>query len=83
MSTAEILAELPKLTKKDRYEIRVKLAEMDGSEWLDADDPLDDSEKAILETRLAAYRKDPDSGSSWENVEARVRNRLKNMTLPS
>jgi predicted RNase H-like HicB family nuclease len=29
MSKAEILAELPKLTKKDRHEIRVKLAEMD------------------------------------------------------
>ena len=77
MSKAEILAELPKLTKKDRYEIRVKLAEMDGGKWQDAKDPLDESEKATLEARLAAYEKDPDSGSSWEGVEARVRAKLK------
>jgi hypothetical protein len=33
MSKAEILSELPKLTKDERYEIRVKLAEMDGGGW--------------------------------------------------
>jgi hypothetical protein len=27
--------------------------------------------------RLAAYEKDPDAGSSWEEVEARIRARLK------
>ncbi|HEX3721038.1 MAG TPA: hypothetical protein VH595_24070 [Verrucomicrobiae bacterium] len=77
MSKAEILAELPKLTKKDRYEIRVKLAEMDSGGWLDVDDPLDDSEKATLEARLVLYEKNPDAGNSWKNVEACVRASLK------
>ena len=45
MSKAEILQELPKLTKEERYEIRVKLAEMDSDGWLDEDDPLTDQEK--------------------------------------
>ena len=76
MSNTEILAELPKLTSEERYEIRLKLAELDGDGWLDDDDPLTDEEKALLETRLAAYEKDPDAGSSWEEVESRVRARL-------
>lgn len=77
MSKVEILADLPKLTRADRQEIRLKLAELDGDLWTDADDPLTNAEKALLETRLALYEKDPDIGSSWEEVESRVRARLK------
>ena len=77
MSKADILAELPKLTPAERQEVRLKLAHLDGEEWLDADDPLIDAEKALLDARLAAYEKDPDAGSSWEEVEARLRARLK------
>ena len=73
MSKTEILEELPKLTKTEREEIRLKLAELDGEEWLDHDDPLTAEEKALLDGRLAAYQKDPDAGSSWEEVEARIR----------
>jgi putative addiction module component (TIGR02574 family) len=40
--------------------------------WTDSADPLTDSEKALLDARLAAYRKDPDAGSSWEDVETRL-----------
>jgi putative addiction module component (TIGR02574 family) len=77
MSKAEIVEELPRLTPAEREEIRLKLAELDGNDWLDADDPLTDGEKALLEARLAAYEKDPDAGSTWEEVEARIRARLK------
>lgn len=77
MSKVEILRELPKLTAEERKEIRLKLAELDDNGWLDDDDPLTDSEKALLEARLAAYEKDPDAGSSWEEVEARIRARLR------
>jgi len=77
MSKAEIVEELPKLTPAEREEIRLKLAELDGQNWLDADDPLTDREKALLDARLAAYGKDPEAGSSWEEVEARIRTRLK------
>lgn len=71
------MAELPKLTPADRQEIRLTLARLDGEAWLDTDEPLTDSEKALLDARLAAYAKDPDAGSSWEEVESRIRNRLK------
>ncbi len=77
MSKAEILAELEKLTKGERREIRVILAEMDGSQWADSDDPLEDGEKAILDARLRAYQNDPSSGHSWQEVEDRVRGALK------
>ena len=76
MSKVEILEELPKLTTEERKEILLKLAELDGESWLDADEPLTDTEKALLEARLAAYEKDPDAGSSWAEVEARIRSRL-------
>ena len=77
MSKAEIVAELPKLSPADREEIRLRLAELDGNAWMDEADPLTDAEKALIEARLAAYGKDPESGSSWADVEARIRARLK------
>jgi putative addiction module component (TIGR02574 family) len=77
MSKAEILAELPRLSPSERQEIRLKLAQIDGEEWLDATEPLTGTEKALLDARLAAYEKDPDAGSSWEEVEGRIRAHLK------
>jgi putative addiction module component (TIGR02574 family) len=76
MSKTEILEELAKLTKTERHEIRLKLADLDGEAWLDEDDPLTADEKALLDARLAAYEKDPDAGSSWEEVELRIRAHL-------
>ena len=40
MSKTEILEELPKLTKMERQEIRLRLAELDGDDWLDDEEPL-------------------------------------------
>ena len=76
MSKTEILDELPKLTKTERREIRLRLAELDSDDWLDDEEPLTIHEKALLEARLAAYAKDPDAGSTWEEVEGRIRTRL-------
>lgn len=73
MSKAEILQELPALAPIDRQEIREKLDELDaraGIEWL-ANCELTEDEK-----RLAAIEKNPDAGSSWEEVEARIRAKL-------
>jgi len=78
MSKVEILQELPSLDPKDRQEIREKLDELDavdGIEWLD-DCELTEDEKRLLEQRLAAMEKNPDAGSSWEEVEARIRAKL-------
>ena len=76
MSKAEILEELSKLTKAERQEIRLRLAELDSDDWLDDEDPLTGDEKALLDERLAAYAKDSDAGSTWEEVEGRIRTRL-------
>ena len=76
MSKTEILEELPKLTKTERQEIRLRLAELDSDDWLDDEEPLTVHEKALLEARLDAYAKDPDAGSTWEEIEGRILTRL-------
>ncbi len=65
MSKTETLEELPRLTKRERQEIRLRLAELDSDDWLDDAEQLTEREKALLEARLATYTKDPDSGSTW------------------
>ena len=72
---SEILDELPRLTKTVRQEICLRLAELDSEEWVDDEDPLTVHKKALLDSRLAAYAKDPDAGSTWEEVEGRIRAR--------
>ncbi len=76
MSKAEILQELPKLTKEERYEIRVTIAEMDNEGWLDEDDPLSDEQKALLESRLEDMEKHPEKSVPWKEAEARLRARF-------
>ena len=75
MSKIEILEELPNLTKQERDEIRLKLTEIDGEFWLDSEE-LTTDEKALLDSRLAAYLKDSEAGSSWKEIEDRIRARL-------
>ena len=35
--------------------------------------PISEAERAELDRRLAAYDRDPDAGSSWEEVKRRVK----------
>ena len=58
-------------------EIRSKLVELDGDAWLDTEEPLTEAEKELLDSRLAAYEKDPDAGSTWQEVENRIAAQLK------
>ena len=76
MSKFEILAELPNLTAADRAEIQARLEELAGEGWLDHNE-LTDQEKDMLAARLAAYDRNPDAGSSWKEVEARVQAKLR------
>ena len=76
MSKTEILEELPKLTSAERHEIRLKLAELDGEDWLDDDDPLTDEEKALIESRIEAHEKNPETAIPWDEVKARLNRRL-------
>ena len=75
MSKAEILAELPNLTAEDRAEIQAKLDELAGDGWLDADDPLTDEQKALIEARIEAHEKNPQSAIPWEEFNARLKRR--------
>lgn len=77
MNKTEILDELPKLTKMERQEIRLRLAELDSDDWLDDEQSLTVHEKALLEARLATYANDPDAGSKWEEVECRIQARIR------
>lgn len=76
MSKAEIVAELPKLTRAEREEIRLELAELDSKDWLDEDDPLTEGEKALIAARIEAHERSPETAISWEEFEARLKRRL-------
>lgn len=79
MSKTEILDELIKLKPEERQEIRAKLNELDGiaeEDWID-DGELTVEQKRMLDERLAQFEADPHSGSSWQEVEARLREKLK------
>src|SRR5438105_6542897 len=54
MIKAEILEALPKLSAKERQEIRAKLNELDNEAWFDNGE-LSEQEKAIIEARLDEY----------------------------
>ena len=69
MNKAEILEELPKLAPDERYEIRLKLAELDGDDWLDDDDPLTDQHKKLLDARLADMEENPEASIPWNEAK--------------
>ncbi len=79
MSKAEILDELPKLKPEERHEVLEKIYEIERiaeDDWLDADDPLTDSDKALIESRIAAHEKNPEAAVPWEQFDARLKRRL-------
>ena len=76
MSKTEILDELPKLTKEERFEIRLKLAELDGDNWLDDDDPLSEEQKALLESRLRDMELHPETSIPWAEAKRRLQERF-------
>ena len=67
----EILAELPKLDQADRREIFDRICEMEEHDLLTGG--ATDEEKAMLDRELKEYRRNPAAGSSWNEVEARIR----------
>jgi putative addiction module component (TIGR02574 family) len=76
MSKLEILAELPKLTSAEREEVRLKLAEIDGQDWLDEDDPLSEQDRALLESRMLEHEQNPQAAIPWEAFDAELKRRL-------
>jgi len=76
MSKAEIFDEIMKLTSEERWEVRLKLAELDGDGWMDDDDPLTDEQKALLEARLADLEQHPEKSIPWEEAKRRIEERF-------
>jgi len=71
MSKVEILAELPKLGVADRREIFDHLCDLEERDLLNG--AATPEEKALLDRELEEYRRHPDAGSPWGEVEARIR----------
>jgi putative addiction module component (TIGR02574 family) len=70
MSLTEILAEIPKLSFAERQELVRRAIEVE-------DQDLTAEEKAVLDERLAGFRKNPNSGTPAEQLKDEVLRRLK------
>ena len=71
MSKMEILEELPKLDVADRREIFDRICELEERDLLSGG--ATPEEKALLDRELEEYRQNPEAGSTWNEVEARIR----------
>jgi hypothetical protein len=76
MSKTEILAELPKLRPEELAQVQAKVDELSGEAWQDEGE-LTDADKIALYAALADYKKNPDAGSTWREVEARIQAKLR------
>jgi putative addiction module component (TIGR02574 family) len=72
MSKSEILEELPKLKADEGREIFERICEMEEWALLNGSEPSAE-EKAMLDRELEEHRANPEAGSSWDEVEARLR----------
>ena len=54
----------------------MKLAELDGDNWLDDDDPLSDDQKALLEARLIDMELHPETSIPWAEAKRRLQDRF-------
>jgi putative addiction module component (TIGR02574 family) len=71
MSKKEILAELPNLDIQDRREIFDRICEMEEHDLLNG--IVTPEEKLLLDRELEEYKKNPEAGSTWDEVESKVR----------
>ena len=72
MSKTEILNELPKLALGERREIFERIGEMEEQDLLKGSEPTAE-EKALLDRELEEFQQNPKAGSTWAEVEARLR----------
>lgn len=71
MSKAEILNELPRLGLGERREIFERIGEMEDQDLLKGGEPTAE-ERALLDRELEEFQKNPQAGSTWAEVEARL-----------
>ncbi len=72
MSKAEILRELPKLGLQERREIFERIGELEDEDLLKGGEPTP-ADKSLLDHELEEYRQNPEAGSTWPEVESRLR----------
>jgi len=72
MSKSEILAELPKLGPEDRREIFERIGELEDYDLLHGGKPTAE-EKAMLDREFEDFQTNPKAGSSWDEVQSRIR----------
>jgi hypothetical protein len=70
VSKTEIIAALATLNPNELAEVQAKLDELTGAMWLDED--FTSADKAALDEAPAEHEKNPQAGSSWEDVRARI-----------
>lgn len=74
MGRAELRSELMKLTPAERIQLAQDLWDSIAEQELP---PLSDEEKEELDRRYAEHLRDPDSALKWEDVKARLLDRLR------
>jgi putative addiction module component (TIGR02574 family) len=72
MSKAELLEEFTKLTPTERSELWDALWSLEAQNLLGIQAPSDE-EKLLLDREMDDYQKNPQAGSTWSEVEARLR----------
>ncbi len=70
MSATEIHDQLPRLTSAERETVRSRLDEIEMFE------PASPEEKRLIDARVAAYRQNPDAGTTWQVAETEIRQQL-------
>jgi anti-sigma regulatory factor (Ser/Thr protein kinase) len=76
MSKTEILAELPHLSAEDIAEVQAKLDELAGNAWQHGGE-LSAADRLALEETLANYEASPEAGRSWNEVKARIQDKMR------
>lgn len=73
MSKTEILEELPKLESAELREIRDRIWQIEEEELLSGRAKPSEEERQLLDRELEDYARDPNAGSTWEEVQSRLK----------
>jgi putative addiction module component (TIGR02574 family) len=71
MSKEDILDQLPRLGPDERRQILERLFELQDNDLVRGSS-VTAEERALLDSELADYERNPNAGRSWEDVERRL-----------
>ena len=67
------MEQLPRLKPSELSEIHERIWQLEEEELLSGRARPSDDGKALLDAELEDYLRNPDAGSSWEEVETRLK----------